>query len=563
MIPQAFIQDLLGRVDIGEVVGRVVKLRKAGANLQGLCPFHNEKSPSFTVSPIKQFYHCFGCGAHGSAIGFLMEHHGLSYVDAIEELASGIGLSVPREPSARATFRKPAARVVSPGGSPSDPSDPSGIGGSAIQPHRDRDVDGTAGAEIDDLKGVEDRDESGGPAPAGRRAASGGHDDLPATGASRQQLIDLLGVAARYYKQQLKGSAVAVEYLKARGLSGETAARFGIGYAPPGWQALESAVPVYSDGALVEAGLVIRNDEGRRYDRFRERIMFPIRNPRGQVIGFGGRVLGQGEPKYLNSPETAVFSKGRELYGLFEAREAMRRRDEVLVVEGYMDVVMLAQHGVGQAVATLGTATTEEHIVKLLRQVDRIVFAFDGDAAGRKAASRALQTVLPRLSDTKRFDFLFLPPEHDPDSFIRDEGLAASESLLSKAMPLSGFLLQEICVDLDSPEGRARAQAAFRPMVALMPDVALRLQLVNEVANRARLDTRELMRYLGLPTISRGGEDGGVRAEGVGATPSGSAGVVRAAKADEAPGAIRIGVLGAARGANLRDDARRRRSRSN
>jgi DNA primase len=352
MIPQAFIQDLLARIDIVDIVGRTVKLKKAGANLQGLCPFHNEKSPSFTVSPTKQFYHCFGCGAHGTAVGFLMEHHGLSYVDAIQELASGLGLAVPQEAGDR---QRQSATQVAP------------------------------------------------------------------------SLLQVLETAADFYKQRLRETPRAIEYLKSRELTGATAARFGIGYAPSGWRSLESAVADYADESMVSAGLVIKGEDGKRYDRFRDRIMFPIRNTRGQVIGFGGRVLDQGEPKYLNSPEGPLFSKGRELYGLFESREAIRSRDLVLVVEGYMDVVMLHQHGVQYAVATLGTATTPAHLAKLLRQAARVVFAFDGDSAGQRAAWRALENALPMLSDTKRLDFLFLPPSHDPDSFFREHGLAQFE----------------------------------------------------------------------------------------------------------------------------------------
>ncbi|MGE0803630.1 MAG: DNA primase [Lautropia sp.] len=429
MIPPAFIQELLGRVDIVDVIGRAVKLKKAGANLQGLCPFHNEKSPSFTVSSSKQFYHCFGCGAHGSAIGFLMEHHGLGFVEAVHDLAGSVGLTVPQEPG----------------------RGPGGPGGGDIRP------------------------------------ASPG---LPA----------LLERAGAYYRQRLKETPAAIEYLKARGLEGRTAARFGIGYAPSGWRSLEAAVPDYADPEMVAAGLVISGDDGKRYDRFRERIMFPIRNTRGQLIGFGGRVLGDGEPKYLNSPEGPLFSKGRELYGLFEARDAIRARDCVLVVEGYMDVVMLHQHGCEYAVATLGTATTAAHLTKLLRQAERVVFAFDGDAAGRRAAWRALENALSLLSDTKRLDFLFLPPAHDPDSFIREHGLAAFEALVAQALPLSLYLLRELTarVDLGTPEGRARLQAELKPLVQAMPEVALRGQIVLEVAARAQVDAGELMRFLGL-----------------------------------------------------------------
>ncbi len=425
MIPQAFIQDLLARVDIVDIVGRTVKLKKAGANLQGLCPFHNEKSPSFTVSPVKQFYHCFGCGAHGTAVGFLMEHHGLSYVDAIHDLANGLGLAVPQEAGDR---QRQAANQVAP------------------------------------------------------------------------SLLQVLQTAADFYKQRLRETPQAIEYLKSRELTGATAARFGIGYAPSGWRALESAVADYADEAMVDAGLVVKGDDGKRYDRFRERIMFPIRNTRGQVIGFGGRVLGQGEPKYLNSPEGPLFSKGSELYGLFESREAIRGRDLVLVVEGYMDVVMLHQHGVDYAVATLGTATTAAHLTKLLRQASRVVFAFDGDAAGQRAAWRALENALPMLADTKRLDFLFLPASHDPDSFIREHGLTAFEELVQRAMPLSGFLVRELCrrVDLATAEGRAHLQADLKPLIKAMPDIALRGQIVMEVAARAGVEVNELLRYLGL-----------------------------------------------------------------
>jgi DNA primase len=456
MIPQAFIQDLLARVDIVDIVGRTVKLKKAGANFQGLCPFHNEKSPSFTVSPTKQFFHCFGCSKHGSAVGFLMEQHGLSFVEAIEELASGLGLPVPREGGDR---QRPEARQAAP------------------------------------------------------------------------SLLQVLQTSADYYKQRLRETPRAIEYLKSRELSGATAARFGIGYAPAGWRNLESAVADYADESMVSAGLVISGEDGKRYDRFRDRIMFPIRNTRGQVIGFGGRILDQGEPKYLNSPEGPLFSKGRELYGLHESREAIRARDLVLVVEGYMDVVMLHQHGVEYAVATLGTATTAAHLVKLLRQADRVVFAFDGDAAGQRAAWRALENALPTLSDTKRLDFLFLPPAHDPDSFIREHGLEAFESLVAQAMPLSAYLVRELCrrADLATPEGRARIQAELKPMVKAMPDIALRTQIVLEVAGKAGVETGELFRYLGLRVappapaapIGRGGGWKGGSGAGGGGWPQG------------------------------------------
>ena len=427
MIPQSFIQELLTRVDVVDVVGKAVKLRKAGANYQGLCPFHNEKTPSFSVSPTKQFYHCFGCGAHGSAISFLMEHHGLGFVEAVHELARDVGLTVPEDHSRE-------------------------------------------GAE------------------AARKASQ------------QLALSQWLDQAARYYRSRLKETPAAISYLKERGVTGETARHFGLGYAPAGWRNLEGVLPDYAAEDAVRAGLVIASDDGKRYDRFRERIMFPIRNPRGQVIGFGGRVLGQGEPKYLNSPEGPLFSKGHELYGLFEAREGIRASGRVLVVEGYMDVVMLHQHGCQYAVATLGTATTAMHLGKLLRLADRVVFSFDGDAAGRRAAWRALENALPLLSDTKQLDFLFLPPEHDPDSFVRAEGLEAFEACVRDALPLSSFLLKELAqrADITTPEGRARMQAELKPLVQQMPDIALRTQILVDMAGRLGLPTEELAAYCGL-----------------------------------------------------------------
>lgn len=427
MIPQSFIQELLTRVDIVDVVGRSVKLKKAGANYQGLCPFHNEKTPSFSVSPTKQFYHCFGCGAHGSSINFLMEHFGMGFVEAVHELARDAGLTVPEDNSRE-----------------------------------------------------------------GRDAAQKASQQLA--------LSQWMDRAAAYYRLRLKETPAAIQYLKDRGVSGETAKRFGLGYAPAGWRNLEGVLPDYAAEDAERAGLVIASDEGRRYDRFRERVMFPIRNPRGQIIGFGGRVMGAGEPKYLNSPEGPLFSKGHELYGLYEAREGIRETGRVLVVEGYMDVVMLHQYGCTYAVATLGTATTAVHITKLLRQADRIVFAFDGDSAGRRAAWRALENALPVLSDTKQLDFLFLPPEHDPDSFVREEGLEAFEALVRDALPLSSFLLKELASrgDITTPEGRARMQAELKPLVLQMPDIALRTQILVDMAGRLGLHTEELASYVGL-----------------------------------------------------------------
>lgn len=436
MIPQSFIADLLNRVDIVDVVGQHVTLKKAGGNFQGLCPFHNEKSPSFSVSPTKQFYHCFGCGAHGSAIGFLMEYSGLSYVDAIEELARTAGLTVPHE------------------------------------------------------------------------------ERRPGQVAAYQQslaLTEVMEQAARWYQQELKSSPRAIEYLKGRGLSGEIAKRFGLGYAPDGWQLLEGVFGDYSQDAvakpLAEAGLLIQGEadgeaktQARRYDRFRDRIMFPIRNTKGHVIAFGGRVLDKGEPKYLNSPETTIFKKGQTLYGLFEGRKSIREMGYALVCEGYMDVVALAQLGFGNAVATLGTACTSYHVQALLRQTDKVVFSFDGDAAGQRAAKRALEACLPMLADDKEIRFLFLPTEHDPDSYVREFGADAFAQAVKEAMPLSSFLIRVVSEDHDlgTPEGRAQAQNAAKPYFKAMPVIALRHQLLRELAHHTESSVGELEKFFGL-----------------------------------------------------------------
>ena len=418
MIPQTFITDLLNRVDIVDVVGKYVQLKKGGANYMGLCPFHNEKSPSFTVSPTKQFYHCFGCGAHGTSIGFLIEYSGMGFVDAVKDLAQNVGMVVP---------------------------------------------------DADDK------------IPPQQRAANQ---------AQAMALSDAMTAACDYYRGQLRSAPNAIAYLKNRGLTGEVAARFGMGYAPAGWDNLRTVFPDYEALALVESGLVIDkvDEDGgnkKRYDRFRERVMFPIRNTKGQVIGFGGRVLDSGEPKYLNSPETPLFQKGYELYGLFEARQAIRDAGYVLVTEGYMDVVALAQLGFPQAVATLGTACTSTHVQKLLRQTDTVIFSFDGDKAGRKAARRALEACLPQVTDNKTIKFLFLPAEHDPDSFVREHGAEAFEQEIHEAMPLSQFLLREVSGehDLETLEGRARVQFDAKPLLQAMTPTSLRLQIVRGLAS--------------------------------------------------------------------------------
>ena len=433
MIPKNFIQDLLNRLDIVDVVERYVPLKKAGANFVACCPFHSEKSPSFTVSQTKQFYHCFGCGAHGTAIGFVMEHAGYGFVEAIEELAGSVGLEVPNERPAAGDTQREYAQKVAP------------------------------------------------------------------------DLYEVMQTATRYYREQLKQSPRAIDYLKQRGLSGEIAAKFGIGYAPDAWQNLAAAFPDYQDETLVETGLVIAGDEGKRYDRFRDRIMFPIVNVRGQVIGFGGRVLDKGEPKYLNSPETPLFEKGRELYGLFQGQKAIRAAQQVLVVEGYMDVVALAQHGVEYAVATLGTATTPYHVQKLLRLAEHIVFSFDGDKAGQKAAWRALENALPYLQDGKHISFLFLPVEHDPDSFIREFGKDAFEQRVGEAMPLSAYLLREVSKELNlrSQEGRNQLLQRAKPLLTAIPAPATALLLRKEVAALSGISQAELEALYEVKPVAR------------------------------------------------------------
>jgi DNA primase len=438
-IPASFIQELIARVDVVEIVGRYVQLKKGGANFMGLCPFHGENSPSFSVSPTKQFFHCFGCGKHGNAIGFLMEHAGMGFVEAVTDLAQEYGLQVPEDDAS------PAERA---------------------------------------------------------RAA-----------AARQQqttLSDVLERAGEAYRKHLRQSPEVIEYLKGRGVSGEVAKQFGLGYAPPGWRTLAGVFPAYDDPLLADSGLVIVGEEGedKRYDRFRDRLMFPIRNVKGDCIGFGGRVLGDEKPKYLNSPETPVFSKGRELYGLFEARMALRERGYALVTEGYMDVVALAQLGFPNAVATLGTACTTEHVQKLFRFTDAVVFSFDGDAAGRRAARKALDGALPYATDVRSVKFLFLPAEHDPDSFIREHGAEAFARFVNEATPLSRFLLEvarEGC-DLASAEGRAHLASNARPLWSALPEGAFKRQMLGEIAELVQLDGRELEALwapVAAPPVSR------------------------------------------------------------
>jgi len=425
LIPNDFIQSLLARIDIVEVIDPYVKLKKAGANFSACCPFHSEKTPSFTVSPSKQFYHCFGCGAHGTAIGFLIEYAGKTFPDAVEDLARDAGIEVPRQAMVRSEAERP-------------------------------------------------------------------QDDAA--------LSELMLLAARHYRARLRETPRAIDYLKSRGLSGEIALRFGIGYAPDSWQGLADVVP-YAGKSVETAGLVIAGDGGKRYDRFRDRIMFPIHDQGGRVIGFGGRVLDKGEPKYLNSPETPLFSKGRELYGLLQARSAIREAGKVVVVEGYMDVVALAQHGVSYAVATLGTATTPMHAQRLLRITDHVVFCFDGDDAGRRAAWRALENALPVVSDGKNVSFLFLPDGEDPDDFIRSRGKAAFEAALAAATPLSEFLIQQLSArhPPQSAEGKAALLHAAKPLLEALKAPVLSALVRRRFASLSGLSDADLAPLLPMP----------------------------------------------------------------
>ena len=428
-IPQRFIDDLLSRVDVVEVVGERVQLKKAGRNYSGLCPFHQEKTPSFTVSADKQFYHCFGCGAHGNALRFLMEYDKLPFPEAVEQLAGRLGLEVPRE-------------------------------------------------------GADD--------PRAREREK-----------KRDQGVNLLELAARFYRERIamQDGQAAQRYLSERGLSPEVVKTYGIGYAPSGWDALKQHLSErgVSEAVQVEYGLLINHEaSGRTYDRFRDRVMFPIRDLRGRVIAFGGRVLGDAKPKYLNSPETPVFHKGRELYGLYEARQSPDKLEQLVLVEGYMDVVALAQFGVRNAVATLGTATTEDHLRRLFRMVSRVVFCFDGDRAGRQAASRALETVLPQMIDGREARFLFLPEGDDPDDLVRREGAQAFKDRVTCAMPLSEFLFEQAAQgrDLNAVEGRERFASQVLAALSKVPEGMLRSLLFEELSRRSGLREVQLSSLL-------------------------------------------------------------------
>ena len=440
MIPESFIQELLNRVDVVDVVNKSVPLKKAGANYSACCPFHNEKSPSFTVSPTKQFYHCFGCGAHGTAIGFLMEYVGLTFIEAINDLAKNVGM-------------------------------------------------------LEQLIKISKENST----PQSREA-----DAQNKT--IKLGLQETLQQAANYYKTELKKSERAIEYLKGRGLSGKIAAKFQVGYAPAGWQNLQNVFSNYENEALQTAGLVVVNEQGKRYDRFRDRIMFPIHDQKGQVIGFGGRVINNEDtPKYYNSPETPLFQKGHELYGLFVARRAIRDAGRVLVVEGYMDVVALAQYGIAYAVAALGTATTPFHITKLVRQTDEIVFCFDGDNAGRTAAWRAAMNALPALTDGLKLRFLFLPKEHDPDSYVREFGKEKIEAEMAAALPLSQYIVQHLSENnpLNSQEDQIKFLRDAKPILMEITAPLSALYMRKKIAELAGITEDELLQKLKLPAPNR------------------------------------------------------------
>ena len=449
-IPAKFIDDLLARIDIVDVIDARVPLKKAGKDYKACCPFHEEKTPSFTVSQVKQFYHCFGCQKSGSAIGFLMDYEHMSFPEAVEELAKRAGLEVPRD-----------ARVVK---------------------------------------------------------------DQPDTTAP---LLAALDQADRFFRRMLREhpqAHEAVAYLKRRGVSGEITTNFGIGFAPDGWDNLLKAVATNDAArdALLAAGLVVKKDGGGFYDRFRHRVMFPIHDHRGRLIGFGGRVLDQGEPKYLNSPETPLFHKGRELYGLYRARDALKRVGRALVVEGYMDVVSLAQYGIDYAVATLGTATTRDHLERLFRYVPEVVFCFDGDRAGRAAAWRALENALPVLHEGRQVSFLFLPEGEDPDTLVRKEGREAFEARLAKALSLPDYFYQALAdqVDMARRDAPARIAELAKPLLSNLRSEALRHLMVERLTDRNRLAGASLASMLPeAQAARRSGRPAGARGSGGGVSP--------------------------------------------
>ncbi len=454
-IPQSFIDELIARTDIVELIGSRVQLKKAGREWKACCPFHNEKTPSFWVSPDKQFYHCFGCGAHGTAVGFLMEHDKLPFPDAVDELASRLGLEVPRE---------------------------------------------------DDGRGAPPRRDEG--------------------------IYELLAQVTQFYRDSLRESARAKKYLGNRGITPESCVKFAVGYAPDAWDAVLKRFGgnPERERQLAEAGLVIERSgkgESGYYDRFRDRVMFPIRDARGRPIAFGGRIIDAGEPKYLNSPETPLFHKGRELYGLYEARQALRKIERLMVVEGYVDVVRLAQSGIAWSVATLGTATTAEHLNRLFRVTSEVVFCFDGDRAGRAAAWRALENALEHARDGRQLRFLFLPEGHDPDTLVGEEGAQAFEARIAGALPLSEFLVTQLAAqaDLTSVDGRARLAELTRPLLARVPGGVYHELLLERLAQEVRMPAGRLADLLReRPEVSRGAYAEGRGRRTLGGKPARSAG---------------------------------------
>ena len=427
LIPQDFIDDLIARADIVEVIGKRAQLKKAGREYKACCPFHDEKTPSFTISPDKGFYHCFGCGAHGTVIGFLMDFEHLSFVEAIESLASSMGVEVPRKENSKSTQRYDA-------------------------------------------------------------------------------LLSLMESVASFWQNNLKKTPSAIEYLKKRGIDGSTAKRYGIGYAPNNWTKILDKFGTSKEGIenLLSTGLIIRKDDDKYYDRFRDRIMFPIRDTRGRTIGFGGRIISNGEPKYLNSPETILFHKGQELYGLYEAKQALRQIEHLIVVEGYMDTLALAKHGIDSSVATLGTATSNEHLNRLFRLTDSIYFSFDGDRAGKKAAWRALENTLPQIREGRQIRFIFLPKGHDPDSFINENGVGAFLKLMEMGMPLSEFLINELSVkvDMNTIDGKAKLAEIAHPLVNKIPTGVYRELLIENLAKIIGLTVQKLEKMM-LPDSKR------------------------------------------------------------
>lgn len=433
LIPQDFIDDLIARADIVDIIGRRIALKKAGREFKACCPFHDEKSPSFTVSSVKGFYHCFGCGAHGTAIGFLMEYDHMSFVDAIESLASTMGVEVPRDDSDR-----PARRY--------------------------------------------------------------------------DELFSLMASLEKHWQASLQKHQDAAAYVAKRGIDSATARRYGIGYAADGWSVVLDKFGSTAEATerLLATGVIIRKDNGKHYDRFRDRIMFPIRDTRGRTIGFGGRAMGDGEPKYLNSPETVLFHKGRELYGLFEARQALRQIDRLVVVEGYMDVVALARHGINFAVATLGTATTADHLNSLFRLTENVIFSFDGDRAGRAAAWRALENALPQIREGRQIRFVFLPDEHDPDSFVNEFGAAAFVKEVDNGIALSEYLITELGsqVDMKSVDGRARLAELAKPLINKIPPGVYRDLLINSLADTVGLSASKIEKMIGQSKATTSGSGG-------------------------------------------------------